>query len=296
VSERTSWLAAHPVSPDTELADRLDELDAGGAGADLDPAQVALLAVAARRLARGGDLDGAAEVYERLRSSWFEPEAGIALARVLAGMSAAAVARGEVEQVRAIEQRRIAVGAVDSVAAGLAVAGALQADGRVDEARGEVAALLETADEAQREILHTRLGELALAEDDLEAARAAFSSALEIARNDTSGVSRVAQLETRLALVALVAGDDTAGPHVRAALEAWQEAGAFEPVWTLLEEARGLLASDTSKAVFGLAASALGALIKSFEADVDPDAVSSYLAGGASSNGEAAEGIPPGAV
>jgi len=237
---RRRWLRNHVPEPDQELAAAFAEHDSGRQGQDLDAATVALLAVAGRRAALAKRADDAVAKYERLCHSAFEPEATIVLKRTLRQANAELTERGDVDGVRRIQGRLRALGAVDDVEAALAVAAALEASGRRREAREELSKLAGRSDEGGREKLYTRIGELALADGDVAAARAAFSSALGIART-RPGPGRIARLEIRLALVSLVSGDGSAEEHVTAALKAWRQAGAFEPALTLVDTFRGLL-------------------------------------------------------
>lgn len=243
---RLAELSDNPPTPDSELDAELALHDPEEAGRDLGFAETALRAVQSRRHAAAGDLSAAVAGYERLRSSLFEPEASIALERVVTQASATEAARGNVEEVRRLQELLRSVGAADVVDETLAVASALESAGDVDEARRQLARIEPEVDEAaEREAVHRRLGELALSAGDLAEADMEISTALDVARA-AGDHARVGQLETRLAMVAFARGDRADGlRRMHAALDSWRAAGAFEPVSTLVDEFRGFATSRT---------------------------------------------------
>jgi tetratricopeptide (TPR) repeat protein len=229
---------------DAELAELIAKNAPSQGAARHDAVASTLLAIEARRKADAGDLIGAAEGYDGLRGGAFEPEATIALNRLLHRVSDEGVAAGDVEAVlRACEWLERAdpesAGPVDTA---LAAADALVVAGRPNEARTQLlGAMPAAADDVELEALHRRLGELAFAADDTGAATEELAAALELAtkRGDTLHVAR---LEARLCLATLSDGDaGKATQHARAALAALRTAGAFEPGSTLIDELRGVL-------------------------------------------------------
>jgi tetratricopeptide (TPR) repeat protein len=199
-------------------------------GAGEPAAILTLAALDARRRADRGDLDGAAEAYEALRGTAFEPEATAGLRRILQARSEAALAAADVDGVRRSQARLAELGAVDPTAALLTVVQALRAAGDDEGARRE----LEAA-ETRDDLVEQALGDLALTAGDAVAAEAHYARALEL----TTDPGRQAQLETRAALAELSAGHAVkAASHVSAAVRRWREAGAFDAITAAAREAQ----------------------------------------------------------
>ena len=278
-AERQAELEDIPPSADGELRLALENV-VEASGSDLDLRTAALLAIRARRLVESGQLLDAAEDYERLRSPVFEPEASVALARALTGATAERTAQKDVDAVREIQAKAERLGVTDPVQAGLAVASVTEAAGRPDDARASLTALLERnldAD-ARTQDVHQRLGELALRSGKLEEARLSFEAALEIARG-RKDAGRSAELEARLAALALVDGDERSClEHLRAARDEWSSAGAVDPAGALEADLRGLSQAERSvngsESIETAVEQALGYLRN----ELDPTAASDALA------------------
>jgi Tetratricopeptide repeat len=237
---RRSELEANPPSADRELSLALAN-DVGASGSDLDIPTAGLLAIRGRRLFQIGLwLDSAAD-YERLRWPSFEPEASVALERALTNATSERMAARDVVAVIEIQEKLERLGLTDPVQAGLAVAAAIEADDRRDDARAHLTRLLERySRDARIHAVHQRLGELWLRSGDLDQARASFETALEIARR-RDDFGRCAELEARLGVLSLAATGEQAGAeHLRAALDAWSSAGAYYPAGPLEADLHGL--------------------------------------------------------
>ena len=255
VAELRARLAAHPPTAAARLA-------AAIADAERDPpaptAPCTLLAIRARRLVEGDTGEAAADVYESLLGSPFGPEAQIGLCKALELASDYHAARGDVERVRRLQARLAAHGATDADAIALAVATALVASGRRPEALAELeAAVGDTPDPERRRRLHERIAVVALGVPDARCAdrHLAEAIALAVAGGDLAATAR---LEVRRAIAKAIARDfDGAVEHLRAALTAWEAAGAFDPMASMRQEVR--LAVEDSVAP-GLAAVMRGAL------------------------------------
>jgi tetratricopeptide (TPR) repeat protein len=256
-SARRRELEVEPLSPERELSDMLARQESGAAS-ELNLQSVALLAIRARRLAYASALLEAAADYERLRSSLFEPEATIALRRVLSIASAERAAQHDVASVVDIQARMKALGLVDVAQAGLSVAGALEAADRIEEACDYLVALLEEdIGDERRQDLHQRLGELCLRRGRLDEAGRSLEAALELARRRGDS-SRSAELEARLGIVAFGSEDHGDGSaHLRAALGDWKSAGAFDPEGPLEDDLRGLSRTEDQSGRSGLVSAAV---------------------------------------
>jgi tetratricopeptide (TPR) repeat protein len=241
---QTSRLEEHGPTADSQLQDAARKHAVDASNRDLGIPGVALLAILSRRWEESDALLQAADGYQRLLATSFEPEARIGLLRVLAAANEERTAHGDVDSVMRIQDRRRALGAVDSIEAGLAVAAALEATGEVGQAREYLEGLWpEAADDVQREILHQRIGELSVFAGDIALAKEHLDRAVAIAEGRQEPI-RVAQLTTRRALVEMVA-DPTSSPWIQA-LRTWRAAGAFDATRTLVEELQGFL--DTPSA------------------------------------------------
>jgi tetratricopeptide (TPR) repeat protein len=241
VPKRREALEANPPTADSELEWALGEHDRGGTGPDLDEAETALLAVASRRHVRNGRLADAIAGYERLRESTFEPEATLALVDVLRRLSRIGARQGDVDAVRSSCSRLQELDATTSVRGALAVAEAMRAAGRMEEARDHVEEHAgDATSDAERIEVERRLGALHAELGDLAAGARHFGEALSIAQGgDDHAVA--GQVELRLAVLAFLGGDlPGARQHLDAAMGQWERAGAFDPAAALLEEARNL--------------------------------------------------------
>ena len=228
-------------TPEIELA----KIAAEASGGD-ELARIAELAIEGRRL-RASDVAAAAGRYELLRGSLFEPEATIGLARTTRELSDIAVANGEVDDTRGAQRRLIELGESDAIDAALAVSAALRTAGNLDLAVQELAAVADVpADDAKRDRLEQALGDLKLVTGDAASAERHFDTALALARDDPS---RVAELETRAAIAVFVGGNYArAASRVLTAIGAWRAAGAFEPLWAIVQEARAVLTETPDSA------------------------------------------------
>jgi tetratricopeptide (TPR) repeat protein len=237
--DRRAALTARPPTADSELAEALEEHDDGGAGHALGPAQTALLAVACRRHARAARLGDAIAGYERLHDSGFEPEATVALVGVLKRAADAAAQDGDDEDVRRNYERLQELGAATAADAILVIAEALRIARRIKDARDYVVEHADdAADDRERMAVQRRLGALTAELEDFDAARRHFEAALSTA-NSLGNHAAGGQIEIRLALVARLVGDDASAiRRLEGALTCWEAAGAFDPVWSLLEEVR----------------------------------------------------------
>ena len=241
-------LEANPTSADRELELALQD-DDGATGSDLETPTAALLAIRARRLFNAQLWLDAARDYERLRLPAFEPEASIALARALRNATGERTAARDVVEVIEIQERLERLGLTDPVQAGLAVAAAMEADDRRDDARAHLGKVLarDLGDGRIHEV-HQRIGELWLRSGDLDEAGASFETALAIARNRNDS-ARCAELEARLGVISLAEADERAGEqHLSAALAAWSSAGAYDPAGPLEADLHGLSQPDGSVA------------------------------------------------
>jgi tetratricopeptide (TPR) repeat protein len=185
-----------------------------------------------------------------------------------------------VDAVKEIQANGERLGLVDAVQAGLAVAAALEAAGRPDDARASLTALLERdldAD-ARTQDVHQRLGELSLRNGKLEEARASFEAALEIARG-RKDAGRSAELEARLAVLALVDGDKRSClDHLRAARDEWSSAGAVDPAGPLEADLRGLSQAERSVNGSELVETAVEQALDYLRNKLDPAVASNSLA------------------
>ena len=259
-ANRRATLKRGAPAPDDELAEALsDEPHEGGSsGRDLTPALVALVSVRARRLAARGDDRAAADAYGRLLGSTFEPEATIAFARALARVNQDLIGRGDVDGVKEVQERLRSQGIVDDVEEAVAVASALQAAQRTDEAADQLAhAVAAVPRDDQRQSLLQRLGELDLVRRRWADAQEHFTSALDIARarNDDT---KIGQLELRLSLTAASGGDFIgAASHGNAAWQAWAQAGSVDPKRVITDETIALTQSLGAEGVMGTLSEAL---------------------------------------
>ena len=237
---RRAELETNPPSADQELSLALAN-DVGASGSDLEIPTAALLAIRGRRLFQEGLWLDAAADYERLRWPLFEPEASVALERALTNATSERTAARDVVAVIEIQEKLERLGLTDAVQAGLAVAAAMEADDKRDDARAHLTRLLERdSRDARIHEVHQRLGELWLRSGDLEEARASFQTALEIA-SSRHDFGRCAELEARLWVLSLAASGEQAGEeHLRAALDAWSSAGAYYPAGPLEADLHGL--------------------------------------------------------
>ena len=212
-----------PPSPDVQLRQAREQ------AADEPGARLALDALGARRQADRGDLDSAREAYLALRFTAFEPEAAVALERILRTQSEAALAGSDVDGVRQSQARLVELGRVRPSDALLTVVQALRATGDDAGARRE----LEAA--PRDDLVEQALGDLALAAGDADGAAGHYAGALGL----TEDAARQAQIETRAALAELCAGrEPQAIPHLQRAVEAWRRARAFDPVAAVVREAQ----------------------------------------------------------
>jgi tetratricopeptide (TPR) repeat protein len=239
IRERERLLAENPPDPDRELEAACEMFSDGDEVHEL--IRTTLRAVQARRHVLARRFDDAASTYQCLLGSAFEPEATIGLMGTLQHLAEEQAAVGEVEQVRALVDRATALGDTSHSEAANVVASALERAGRYAEAREQLETAITTAlRTSERTILHQRAGGVALAEGDLDHASTHFLATLDLAR-ESNDQSRIGQVQTRMALVAILRDDLlSAGDHLLAAVRAWREAGALEPAAALIGELRGL--------------------------------------------------------
>jgi tetratricopeptide (TPR) repeat protein len=256
VPERRATLDESSTDPAAELAELLRVADDGGP----EIISTAALAIRARRLLHSGDAQAAARDYDRLRTLAFEPEATVALISTLARASEYASRNGHVAVVRDLQDRLVELGALEPVDGAIAVAAALERGGSRHAARQHLREHAATAAEDPRAYeLWQRLGELALSDGDVESADQEFETAFSLARGADEW--RIAQLDTRLAVTALLKRDrEPALAHMSSALDRWKKAGSLEPIWTLLAEIRGVVLASGASDVILRAADALHAV------------------------------------
>lgn len=204
--------------------------------------RVAALAIEGRRAWVAGKVALAADRYEKLRHSAFEPEATIALTRALTTLCEDAVANADVITTRETMDRLVSLGAADRIDQAIAVAGALGKDGAIDEARNELSSAHAAATSSRLGVVEQKLGELELSSGDPGAAARYFEGALELERRQGNDHVHIAQLLTRAALARLFSGDAVrAHADVEAAVDALNDAGAFEAGRALVNEAQTVL-------------------------------------------------------
>jgi tetratricopeptide (TPR) repeat protein len=241
VAERARELKEGSPDPGRQLEDALVRLTGEGAnGASV--IATTLHAVRARRARSDGRLDEAAAEYESLLGSKFEPEATVALTKVLKRQTEERATAGDVSAVQHIQDRLRTLGDVTPAQSTIAVASAFEHAGRYSDARQALeVGILTARTETDRDELHQRAGGLALAENKTDIAAHHFGTALESAK-ERGDHGRVGQLEIRLALLNLRERDRPAAVvHLVAAVRAWRDAGALDPTAALLEELRGLV-------------------------------------------------------
>jgi tetratricopeptide (TPR) repeat protein len=266
---RRALLAARGTpTADSELAESMSGRPDGPG----DVSDVGVRAIAARRLADRGDADGAADGYERLLGSQFEPEATMALARTLRTTAEAAAARGDAAETRRAQARLVELGEADDVDAALAIAAALRVAGDPRAAQAELRGVLEAAQRAGKgDLVQQGLGDLGLTMGDPGGAAEHFQAAIALPQVQ-SDPARVGQLETRTAVADLLAGRFAgASRHVARALDAWRKAGAFEPAWTIVQEARSALADGGASAALERAVEALATIVDAQRTEERPD-------------------------
>ena len=244
-ARRRAELEAEPTTAEGELAVRLATFES--VSSSKLPAQaVALLAVHARRDLRAGEFERAEAMYDRLIGSAFEPEAAIALERTLLAARDAAVEAGNVAVVKKSHERLAKLGSADRVQEALDVSAALLATDDPEAAWAELERVDEgKLDAPQKLDLALRRADIAVARGDGTQSASHLRDALEVTEQagDRAGA---AQIEVRLSFADVLAGDQAAASgHVLAALRNWREAGAFDPMWMLVEEFRGLASSET---------------------------------------------------
>lgn len=227
--ERTDAVADSEPDPEQDLTDALADcgLPKPRASREGDPHVVtALLAVRARRLLRARALDEAADAYEKLRAA-FDPEAGIALARVVKLQSAEHARHKRVGGVAAAQRRLVELGATTPADAAVAVARAHESAGDIEKALTTLhEQLAETTDDAERQVLHWRLAELSVRAGNTAAASEYVGTALELVRTHPRP-NLLGQLEVMCAVVDLVEGtDEEVQHHLDTAYDCWSNEGA----------------------------------------------------------------------
>jgi tetratricopeptide (TPR) repeat protein len=260
---RRAQLVAEPATAEAELAAQLAPFETTDP-AELPAAAVALLAVHGRRSLGAGQSEQAEAAYRRLVGSSFEPEATIALEQTLLAMRDAAMAAGDADAVKSVHKRLAKLGKSDSVQQSLDVSAALLQAGRAGEAQAELEGVKERRLDRTRTLdLHRRRAEIALARGDGVESATHLRRALAVAE-EIGDRPAVAQIELRLSLADFTAGERSgAARHLVAALRNWQQAGAFDPAWMMVEEFRGLTA--TRSPGWATAASAIRSVVSELD-------------------------------
>jgi tetratricopeptide (TPR) repeat protein len=260
---RRAQLEAEPATADDELAARLAPFETTEL-AELPAAAVALLAVRGRRSLVAGQFEQAEAAYRRLAGSSFEPEATIALEQTLLSMRDASMAAGDADAVKSVHKRLAKLGKSDSVQQSFDVSAALLQAGRAGEAQAELEGVKERRLDRTRTLdLHRRRAEIALARGDGVESATHLRRALAVAE-EIGDRPAVAQIELRLSLADFTAGERSgAARHLVAALRNWQQAGAFDPAWMMVEEFRGLTATHSPG--WATAASAIRSVVSQLD-------------------------------
>ena len=242
-ARRRAQLEAEPATAEAELSAELAAFDPKQLE-EFPPAAVAMLAVHGRRTLSEGKYDEAETAYRRLLGTSFDPEAEIALEQTLLAIRDAGIAGGDADSVKLVHKRLAKLGKSDSVQQSFDVSSALLQGGRTEEAQTALEGVKERRlDRARTLELHRRRAEVALAQGEPGESAMHLRRALAVAE-EIGDRPAVAQVELRLSLADFTAGEpDGAERHLFAALRNWQEAGAFDPAWMMVEEFRGLTAT-----------------------------------------------------
>jgi tetratricopeptide (TPR) repeat protein len=242
VAAKDAELRAPELTADQELDDAIAAADAARASGRDTAAPHVARAIKAHRLQDRGELDAAAEVYESLLTTPIERIARIALSRVLLRRRNELVAARDVERLERVQERLLRLGAIGTIDRVLVAAPVLVQVGRPTEAQQQLRYALGAVSSTpkDRERLLQAIGEAALVARDLQAAREAFEAVVTSARRGNRH-ARVAQQYVRLAVVDMFSGRLADGRRdITQALAAWNEAGAFQTHWLLVQEIQEL--------------------------------------------------------
>jgi tetratricopeptide (TPR) repeat protein len=230
-------LAASGRNADQELGSLLDDLAHGRREDAIESSLDIALAIQGRRLTQDGSWAEAVDTYAKMIGGWLDPEAAFALARALRALRDERADNGDIEGVDAVERRLAELDVDDPVEAVLAAAQALCQAGRLGEAKARVLSVIEQAsDAAIVPMLRITLGKLAVCESALDEAKEWFETAIAASEHaDLKAWS--AQSLVWLALIADTAGSrEAVEAYLQAALDAWREAGSFDPEWALMDQ------------------------------------------------------------
>lgn len=242
VTAKDAELRTPEITADRELDHAIAAADAARASGRDTAAPHVARAVKAHRLQDRGELDAAAEVYESLLSTPIDRIAKIALSRVLMRRRDELVEARNVERLEGVQARLLQLGAIGAIDRVLVTAPVLVQVGRPAEAQHQLRHALGTVSSTadDRERLLQAMGEAALVARDLQAAREAFEDVVTSARRENRH-ARVAQQYVRLAVVHLFSGRFAEGRRdISQAQAAWNEAGAFQAHWLLVQEVEQL--------------------------------------------------------
>ena len=245
VATKDAELRSPGITADQELDSAIASADAARAKGHETAAPHVARAVKAHRLQDRGELDAAAEVYESLLSTPIQRIAIIALSRVLMRRRDELVVARDVERLERVQTRLLQLGAIGPIDRVLVTAPVLVQVGRPAEAqqllRHALGTLSSTPDDRER--LLQGIGEAAFVARDLQAAREAFEDVVTSARRENRH-ARVARQYVRLAVVDVFSGRFEQGKgDINQALAAWNEAGAFQSQWLLIQEFQELASS-----------------------------------------------------